>query len=126
MSAILSPELRALDRIEEIPIRNFRPYPHPVRFTFGDHHPDALRAYAVQQDRATRHGQVWSDRHASAIRELHQAYTLTALGVSFGRTAWPLAVGTGKTESIVAFVVAQYERSLAGRPPLTLLVCMER
>ncbi|MCZ8131598.1 MAG: hypothetical protein O9284_09900 [Steroidobacteraceae bacterium] len=99
--------------------------PHAFRFTFG-HHPDALRAFDIQRERAVAHQQQWSDRHAHALRELQQAYVLTGLGLTEGRTAWPLAVGVGKSESVVAFVRAQYERSLKGLPPLTLLVCMER
>ena len=134
MSAVLSvadllpevaPELSAEDRIEKNLDMVERAYPHLVRLGCGDH-PDALRAFEIQQERAESHGQVWSERHAQAIRELHQSYALTALGLTQGRMAWPLAVGTGKTESVVAFVVAQYERSLRGLPPLTLLVCMER
>jgi hypothetical protein len=117
--------IRTQDRIEKNPITVDCPYPHPVRLGCGSH-PDALRAFEVQRVRAAGHGQVWSERHAAAIRELQQAYVLTGLGLTLGRSAWPLAVGTGKTESIVAFVVAQHERSLRGLPPLTLLVCMER
>jgi hypothetical protein len=112
-------------RIEEDPFTVERAYPHIARLGCGQH-PDALRAYEIQRARAEAHGQVWSDRHASAIRELHQSYILTALGLTQGRMAWPLAVGTGKTESVVAFVVAQHQRALRGLPPLTLLVCMER
>lgn len=97
----------------------------PFRFAFGPH-PDALRAFEVQRGRAERHGQVWSERHATALLELQQAYIATGLAMAPGRVAWPLAVGTGKTESIVAFVVAQYERSLRGQKSLSLLVCMER
>ena len=134
MSAVLSvadlrPDvasgLNAVDRIEKNLDMVERAYPHLVRLGCGDH-PDALRAFDIQRQRATSHGQVWSKGHAQAIRELHQSYAHTALGLTQGRMAWPLAVGTGKTESVVAFVVAQYERSLRGLPPLTLLVCMER
>lgn len=125
-SPAVTTNLSAGHRIERNPIMVDRAYPHPFKFAFGDHHPDALRAFQVQQQRASGHGQVWSEGHARAIRELHQGYVLTALGLTKGRVAWPLAVGTGKTESVVAFVVAQYERSLRGVDPLTLLVCMER
>lgn len=96
------------------------------RFAFEGLHPDALRAFEIQRERAERFGQVWSARHANALRELQQAYVLTGLGMTAGRTAWPLAVGAGKTESLVAFTIAQYERAQRGHPPLTLLVCMER
>jgi hypothetical protein len=71
-------------------------------------------------------GQVWSDDHANAFRELHNAYVLTALGIHQGRTAWPLAVGTGKTQSLVAFAYVQAQRALSGRDPLSLLICIER
>lgn len=123
--AQVGPTVKGEVRKEDIPLTVVRPYPHPVRLGCGPH-PDALRAFEVQRDRAAGHDQVWSERHAAAIRELHQAYVLTGLGLTLGRTAWPLAVGTGKTESVVAFAVAQYERSLRGLPPLTMLVCMER
>lgn len=99
--------------------------PQVFRFSFG-HHPDALRAFEIQRLRAEAHGQAWSPEHAHALRELHQAYITAALGAGRRREVWPLAVGTGKSESIVAFVRAQYERQLRGKPPLTLLVCMER
>jgi hypothetical protein len=94
-------------------------------FAFGDH-PDALRAFHFQRERAARHAQVWSEQHANALRELHQAYVKTGLRLTKGRTAWPLAVGAGKTESVVAFARAQYERAQRGSAPLTVLVCMER
>jgi hypothetical protein len=101
---------------------------HPeriFRFTFGDH-PAGTRAFMLHRKRAEAMGQVWSTRHAEAFRELHQAYVLTALGMHRGRTAWPLAVGTGKTQSLVAFAVAQAEAAATGCPPLSLLVCIER
>lgn len=130
MSAIhaagaMHPRLSAQDRIERRLDMVDRAYPRSVRLGCG-RHPDALRAHAIQQDRARSHGQVWSQAHAAAIQALHESYVLTALGLTHGRVAWPLAVGTGKTESVVAFAVAQYERSLRGHPPLTVLVCMER
>lgn len=71
-------------------------------------------------------GQVWSEAHATAFRELHQAYVLTALGLHRGRTAWPLAVGCGKSQSLVAFALAQSDIAAAGGDPLSLLVCIER
>lgn len=88
--------------------------------------PAAARAYEIQRQRAVEHGQRWSDAHASAMWQLHHAYILTGAGLTTARTAWPLAVGTGKSESIVALVKAQHEEHMAGRRSLTVLVCMER
>jgi hypothetical protein len=97
----------------------------PLRFLFG-YHPAALRAYEVQHRRAHAFGEVWSVEHAYAFRELHHALVCTALGFHRGRTAWPLAVGTGKTQSLVAFALAQAEATARGEQPLSLLVCIER
>lgn len=109
------------------PVTNAASHPeHAFRFTFGPHHPAALRAFELHRQRAEGMGQVWSEDHAAAFRELHHAYVLTALGLHRGRTAWPLAVGTGKTQSLVAFAVAQAEVASRGGEPLSLLVCIER
>lgn len=102
---------------------------HPegaFRFAYGPYHPDAERAFEIHRQRAQEMGQVWSKTHAEAFRELHQAYVLTAMGLSQGRTAWPFAVGTGKTQSLVTFALAQSEAARAGRETLSLLICIER
>ena len=90
----------------------------------ADHgyHQEATRAFEIQQAAAITNGQEWSDDHAHAFRELHQAYVLIGKGMDLGRVAWPLAVGTGKTQSLVAFALAQSSATI----PLSLLVCMER
>jgi hypothetical protein len=98
----------------------------PFQFNFGAYHPDALAAFELHRQRAESMGQVWSDGHAHAFRELHNAYVLTAAGIHLGRTAWPLAVGTGKTQSLVAFACVQARHVLAGREPRSLLICIER
>ena len=96
--------------------------PRVSRFSL-DYHPDALRAFEYQRTAAEKYGQKWSDKHAHALLELQQAYVLTGMGVAtHRRTAWPLAVGTGKTQSIVAFCLAQLERT----SPISFMVCMER
>src|SRR5687767_4855627 len=66
----------------------------PFQFAFGAYHPDALAAFELHRRRAESMGQLWSDAHAHAFRELHNAYVLTAAGLHLGRTAWPLSVGT--------------------------------
>jgi hypothetical protein len=99
---------------------------HAFRFAFGSHHPQALRAFELHRQRAEAMGQVWSEAHANAFQELHQAYVLTALGLHRGRTAWPFAVGTGKTQSLVAFALSQAEVARRRGEPLSLLVCIER
>jgi hypothetical protein len=98
----------------------------PFRAGYGDYHPDALRAFEIHRQRAEAMGQVWSVDHANAFRELHNAYVLTAKGIHRGRAAWPLAVGTGKTQSLVAFACVQAQRARIGREPLSLLICIER
>lgn len=88
--------------------------------------PIACRAFDVQRQRALAHGQLWSDAHANALWQLQHAYLLTAEELTHARTAWPLAVGTGKSESIVGLIKAQHEEFVAGRPSLSVLICMER
>ena len=102
------------------------PLAHPFRLANGGAFPVTSRAFHIQHERALRHGQRWSPEHASALFNLHHTYVLTARGFTRGRVAWPLAVGTGKSESLVAFVKAQYEEHAAGRQAHTLLVCMEQ
>jgi hypothetical protein len=102
------------------------PKGRPFRFANGGTFSAVRRAFEIQHERATAYGQKWSPEHAAALFNLHHAYGLTARGLANGRTAWPLAVGTGKSESIVAFVKAQHEEHSAGRQSHTLLVCMEQ
>lgn len=84
--------------------------------------PMATRAFEIQHSRAIENGQQWSEHHAFVFRELHQAYVLIGKGLDLGRMAWPLAVGTGKTQSLVAFALAQSSATI----PLSLLVCIEK
>jgi hypothetical protein len=92
-----------------------------VQLSHG-YHQEATRAFEIQHQAAIANGQEWSDAHADAFRELHQMYVAIGKGMDLRRVAWPLAVGTGKTQSLVAFAVAQS----ATTKPLSLLVCIER
>lgn len=96
----------------------------PVVNDFGTSAPNATaeRAFQIQLVRAARHGQVLSTHHRETLRALHYCYAYTALGITPGRVAWPLPVGAGKTQSVVAFAAASCERAR----PFTMLVCMNR
>ena len=94
---------------------------HPLRLHIG-YLPDALRSFELHRARAESMGEVWSDDHAYAFLQLHQAYALTSAGMQHsGQTAWPFSGGTGKSESLVARVVDQ-----AAQPkPRSVLIAVD-
>lgn len=55
-----------------------------------------------------------STGHVAALRGLLTDYAMISLGLKQGRTAWPLPVGCGKTQSIVSFISACHQLGLTG------------
>lgn len=72
--------------------------------TLSDHLTDSAHADLMTTLRS--YGTSPSESHSAVLKDLLHDYAEMSLGSLKGRLAWPLAVGSGKTQSIISFIGA--------------------